>query len=600
MSKPGSAPPEIVSSVVNTESIQQQSTHQMSSDIDLISVLGETTKFQRRLLAHCMLAMMLFSMNDQWPLVVAPEQDHWCSPPEHMNISTEAWKNRSIPIEEDGTYSKCEMYQEYNSTRPNRSTIRCTKWQYNETRNTGTVIQEWDIVCDLEWMHSSALAIYMGSALFGLVASGILSDSIGRKPVVCFCSAASVIFSVGVVNSMSLALYVCFRCGVTITLGAVALPSYILVMELIPPSSRGLYGALTFAGFEVGVIMARISRDMYYDWRTLQMIFLLLICFLLGSFVLVEESPRWLISKWELKRAEEAVLAIAKVNGRSVEDARESWRSYKTLLKQGEGIICGMLDVSYTRILLQQKLLHANIILSYAWFATSFTFYGMTLLATAERDFHWAVILCILIPRQCITYLCIDQFGRRPTLSCSVLMTSGACVAASFMTSGAETLQYLKMGLRVLALFSIGVSLTVVLLYMVEMNPTSVRTISVCMCCVFCRVGGILSILAEKLDIVSGEGTQTALYAVACLVAGFLVTGLPETRMVILPEVVKREDIFRIEPLRVGKPYRRRLEESTRSVSPVESYLQERSLECPMSSERTTRMSYLKDISSAL
>ncbi|XP_064487445.1 solute carrier family 22 member 7-like isoform X1 [Ornithodoros turicata] len=597
MSKPTGAPPEIPGSEVTTQSIQQRSTHQVSSDIDLTSVLGETTTYQSLLLAHCMLAMMLFSMNDQWPLVVAPEQDHWCSPPEHMNISTEAWKNMSIPIQEDGTYSQCEMYQEHNSSRPNRSTIRCTKWQYDETRHTGTVTQEWDTICGLEWMHSSALAIHMGSALLGLVASGILSDSIGRKPVVCVCSAASVIFSVGALNSISFALFVCFRCGVTFTLGAVALPSYILVMELIPPSSRGLYGALTFTGFEVGVIMARAFMDMYFKWRTLQAMFLLLMCFLLGSFALVEESPRWLISKWELQRAEDAVLAIAKVNGRSIEHARESWRNYKTLVKQGEGIICGVLDVSYTKILLQHKLLHANIILSYAWFATSFTFYGMTLVATAEKDLHWAVSLCILIPRQYIAYLCVEQFGRRPTLSYSVLMTSGASVAASFITAGDETLHYVKMTLRTLALSSIGVSVTVVLLYMVEMNPTSVRTISVCICCVFCRVGGILSVLVGKLDIVSGEVTQTALYAVACIVAGFLVTGLPETRMVILPEVTKKQDIFRIEPLRVAKVSKRRLEETTKSVTPVE----ERSLgEFPFSSERASRMSYLKDISSAL
>ncbi|XP_064487447.1 solute carrier family 22 member 2-like isoform X3 [Ornithodoros turicata] len=489
MSKPTGAPPEIPGSEVTTQSIQQRSTHQVSSDIDLTSVLGETTTYQSLLLAHCMLAMMLFSMNDQWPLVVAPEQDHWCSPPEHMNISTEAWKNMSIPIQEDGTYSQCEMYQEHNSSRPNRSTIRCTKWQYDETRHTGTVTQEWDTICGLEWMHSSALAIHMGSALLGLVASGILSDR------------------------------------------------------------------------------------------------------------LVEESPRWLISKWELQRAEDAVLAIAKVNGRSIEHARESWRNYKTLVKQGEGIICGVLDVSYTKILLQHKLLHANIILSYAWFATSFTFYGMTLVATAEKDLHWAVSLCILIPRQYIAYLCVEQFGRRPTLSYSVLMTSGASVAASFITAGDETLHYVKMTLRTLALSSIGVSVTVVLLYMVEMNPTSVRTISVCICCVFCRVGGILSVLVGKLDIVSGEVTQTALYAVACIVAGFLVTGLPETRMVILPEVTKKQDIFRIEPLRVAKVSKRRLEETTKSVTPVE----ERSLgEFPFSSERASRMSYLKDISSAL
>ncbi|XP_064488171.1 solute carrier family 22 member 6-like isoform X2 [Ornithodoros turicata] len=599
MTKPKRAPPE--SSAQSTQSLQQHSTYRMSSDIDLISVLGEATKFQRLLLAHCMLAIMLSAINDQWPLVVAPQQDHWCAPPEHMNISTEAWKNMSIPIQEDGTYSQCEMYQEYNSSRPNRSTIRCTKWQYDETRNTGTVTQEWDMVCDLEWMHSSALAVQMGATLLGLLASGVLSDSIGRKPVVCFCSAASVIFSVGALNTASLVLYVCFRCGVTMSLSAVILPSYILVMELVPPSSRGLYGVLSFTGFEVGVTIARASRDMYYTWRTLQAMFLLLLCFLLGSFVLVEESPRWLISKWELKRAEEAVLAIAKVNGRKVEDARESWRSYKTLLKQGEGVICGMLDVSYTRILLQHRLLHANIILSYAWFATSFTFYGLTLVNTAEKDLHWAVILCILIPRQYIAYLCIEQFGRRPTLSYSALMTSGACVVASFITSGAEALRYVKMALRRLALSSIGVSLTVVLLYMVEMNPTSVRTISVCMCCIFCRLGGMLSILLVKLDVVPGEVTQMVLYALTCLVAGFLVTGLPETRMVILPEVIKREDILRIEPLRVEKAYKRRMEETTRSVTPVESCFQERSLrDLPLSSERTSRMNYLKDIHSAL
>ncbi|XP_064480496.1 solute carrier family 22 member 6-like [Ornithodoros turicata] len=581
-----------------------------SSEMDLMSVLGETGIFQRMMLAYGMLSMMLLAISDLWPLVVAPPVDHWCAPPDDRgNISTEEWKNTSIPVQEDGTYSKCEMYLEQDTLLPNRTTVHCTKWQYDESEHNGTITQEWDVVCDWEWLRSAAIAIIMAAALLGIALSGFLSDSIGRKPVVCFSSAATVLFSVGTLNSKSFALYISLRSCATASVSAIVLAAYTLVIELIPPASRGLYGVLLFSGYVTGVGVVSLAKELYCSWKTFEVWFLVQTCFLLSSFVFVEESPRWLISRWELQRAQETVLLIARMNGRNAEDARQAWLTHKTLLKQEEKKICDMLDVPFAKVLLQYQLLHGNVILCYAWCATSFTFYGMNIWARDQKQFNWALNLITILPPQYVCYLGIEHFGRRPTLCYSLLITSVAVAVSGYLSTkcDVEPLRLFKYVPDMLRLSTIGISQSVVLLYMVETNPTLVRTISACICFLFCRIGGILAVVIEFLAFITSNVLPTSLYAVTCFIAGLVVCLLPETRMVGLPEAVKRDDIFRIEPLRVVRLRKSLLQpedvtlSQSRSQSFVESYLHERSLRDPrFVTSNTMEMSYVRDTHSAL
>ncbi|XP_077507785.1 solute carrier family 22 member 16-like [Amblyomma americanum] len=115
--------------------------------------------------------------------------DHWCRPPVELgHLSADAWKNRSIPIEADGSFSKCTMFDPtMDDTGPgNRTIVRCHDWDYDIADNSDSIVSQFDLVCSREFLYPlSSLLSSLGYAILSPVA-GFASDRVGRKPVTLF------------------------------------------------------------------------------------------------------------------------------------------------------------------------------------------------------------------------------------------------------------------------------------------------------------------------------------------------------------------------------------------------------------------------------
>lgn len=80
------------------------------------------------------------------------------------------WKNLTI-----GTELQCfEM---------NDTSRKCHQ-EYDHSFYKRTIISEWDIVCDREFLASSTQSVYMAGVMVTVVVMGQLSDKIGRRPVI--------------------------------------------------------------------------------------------------------------------------------------------------------------------------------------------------------------------------------------------------------------------------------------------------------------------------------------------------------------------------------------------------------------------------------
>ncbi|KAH9371821.1 hypothetical protein HPB48_018438 [Haemaphysalis longicornis] len=78
---------------------------------DSLYVILQHGPYQRRVLTCGVLSsfgVLLYAMSY---LLLGREVDHWCSPPDYLAaLSAAQWKNRSIPLQEDASFSKCTMY----------------------------------------------------------------------------------------------------------------------------------------------------------------------------------------------------------------------------------------------------------------------------------------------------------------------------------------------------------------------------------------------------------------------------------------------------------------------------------------------------------
>ncbi|KAL1477217.1 hypothetical protein MTO96_035922, partial [Rhipicephalus appendiculatus] len=67
--------------------------------------------YQRRVLTCGMLSVTVALFHYLAYRLIGRQVDHWCMAPDHLSfLSAAAWKNLSVPIEADGSYSRCTMY----------------------------------------------------------------------------------------------------------------------------------------------------------------------------------------------------------------------------------------------------------------------------------------------------------------------------------------------------------------------------------------------------------------------------------------------------------------------------------------------------------
>ncbi|XP_064468213.1 solute carrier family 22 member 6-like isoform X2 [Ornithodoros turicata] len=464
--------------------------------------------YQRMTLLYGSLAAFVMAANNMMPLVASPGVNHWCAPPDGVQVSEEDWKNMSIPVDEDGKYSQCQML---NGT-DNSSVVACTKWQYESSRHFGTIVEEYRPDA------SGHGQLHRGDCVLHLH-----RQRRQHRPLYC----------------ASLLRGKCSECPHT-------------------PSLRATYRS-------GGSVEPRVVWH-HHSGR------------LRCGYSLCPRSPE----------CEYWLAPLPTVAHGADNDAR--------LRITEEEKYSEMLRVELLSVLLAPSLRRTNVILFYSWFTVSLTYYGIHVYMMMNPSTTMMVTLLTFLPIAMLTYCGMECLGRTRTLTCAMFLSTFSCLLDVFFRGdeGSAVSAALTDTLEVLG---ITVAQTVVVLVIAEVNPTAVRTIAVCCGFVCSRSGMICAALAQHLWTLPSVGPPV-LYGVFCLVAGILVTFVPETKAARLPEAVKKFNMFEIAPLPLGrKSHRRKAEARSPRHSPV--HVARRSLEPVLSklveiygSETTTLSSY--------
>uniref|UniRef100_A0A3B3BTC8 Major facilitator superfamily (MFS) profile domain-containing protein n=1 Tax=Oryzias melastigma TaxID=30732 RepID=A0A3B3BTC8_ORYME len=189
------------------------------------------------------------------------------------NLSWEEKLLVSIPVQQDGTPSSCQMFVEpqYHLLLPRSPnvtetlTVPCRNgWVYDDTVFKSTITSEWDLVCDKRDKNKAAATIFFVGVMFGAVFFGSLSDRFGRRIMLLVSYISALIFAVASAFSTTYVMFAVLRffTGFCIT-------GIIIVSAVLSETICMLKSMVTFLKcFDVIIAILCIA---YYvtDWRWL-------------------------------------------------------------------------------------------------------------------------------------------------------------------------------------------------------------------------------------------------------------------------------------------------------------------------------------------
>ncbi|KAF1383379.1 hypothetical protein PFLUV_G00131300 [Perca fluviatilis] len=388
------------------------------------------------------------------------------------NLTTDDQLNLTLPREEDGTFSRCQMFVpvdwdigDIKEFGLNETTGCQNGWVYNNTLYEATIVTDFDLVCDQANLLEVAQTMLMAGILVGCLLFGPFAESFGRKRAAQIPVIVMLIFTVTTGLSPNFYLYL---------------------------ASQFIMG-IGYGGFRLnGVIL---------------------------------ESARWLLSKGRTEEAKQLITKVAAINKRTASESLLDKIVEKETEKKG-GII----------ILLQSSVLRKyffTIIL--AWFSLNVTYYCLSFnVGNLGLDIFLTQLMFGLteLPAHILCIWLLEALGRKVSLMSTLLIGGLLCILILAVPQGnAVAVTTLATSGR----FFMNWAGSICNVYVQELFPTSFRQTASGLVSIASRAGGLLSPLLNMLAVYHWS-IPTIVFSSLSLISGALSFLLPETRRKELPD----------------------------------------------------------------
>ncbi|XP_055944696.1 organic cation transporter protein-like isoform X2 [Argiope bruennichi] len=509
--------------------------------LDVFDIVGGDGLWQR-----CIFLLVLFfsipaGTHNLVMSFFAPNLDYWCARPEGSNWTLDEW--RSIGLPEDD--KQCSRYKFVNASYPidenstvfrSDEVISCDAWEYDTSLYKSTVLSQWDLVCSREWLVSLSKSVFMAGTFVASLLFGQLADSLGRKPTIIACCAITLFSAVICAFSTSFIMFIVTRFFVSFGISGVYNVSFVLLMELLGPSERSIYGVAINFGWCIGFVSLPGIAWLLRDWFWIQVALTAPCVILLTSWWILPESPRWLMSKGRVDEALKVLNKAAKTNGRKLCDIDTKLK--KMMVKATEMHESGEASGNYLDLLRTNGLWQMTLNIYFLWFVNSIVYYGLsynTNELAGDAFVNFAICGAVEFPAYFLTIPAIRSYGRKNPLAGAMIIGGIACLLMYPLPADPW---WLSVTVSMIGKFCITCSFAIAFVFTAEIFPTVVRNIGLGSASVFARIGSILAPFARELGNATHPVVPQVVFGVLAFTSGLLVFFLPETSNVSVPETL--------------------------------------------------------------
>ncbi|XP_029309810.1 solute carrier family 22 member 13-like isoform X2 [Cottoperca gobio] len=503
---------------------------------EILSNIGEFGLFQKlTLFALCFPNVMQSFFIASFVFIQSDPERHcntdWILSAD-SNLTTDELLNLTLPREEDGTFSRCQMFvpvdwdigaiKEYGLN----ETAGCQNgWVYSNTLYDATIVTDFDLVCDKTNLMELIQTMFMAGVLVGSLIFGPFAESFGRKRATQIPAVIMFIFTVTAALCPNVYFLLVCQFLVGIGGGGYRVNCIILSTEWIGASKRS-WGACVTQLF--GALGQCILAGVIYfirDWRLAQLITAAPLAVVAIYIWFIPESARWLLSRGRTEEAKQLIVKAAFINKRTVPD------SLLEKIEIKEAVNKGGIQIIFKSSLLTRYFF----VVAFGWFSLNLATYSLYL---NMGSFGFNVFLtqfmfgAFEMLATLLSIWLLEVFGRRISLI-STLLTGG--LSCMFILAVPKGYAIAVTSLAVAARFFLIWSGPVCAVYMQELFPTSVRQTAMALGSLAARTGSFLAPMLNMLAVYHWS-IPTAVFSSFTLVSGALVFLLPETRRKELPE----------------------------------------------------------------
>ncbi|XP_069582238.1 solute carrier family 22 member 16 [Ranitomeya imitator] len=461
----------------------------------------------------------LSQINEVWDLWTSPK-DPIVAQQEHGEI----WElYRCNRYKREGIFTPTYTFH------GNKTLYSCSDgYQYDHRNLESSIVTDWDLVCDHEWLAKLAQPIFMVGVLIGAVAFGDIADRVGRRPIMWFTSSCQFIFGVAVAFTFNYYSFVIVRFFLAMASSGYLVVVFVYVTEYIGIKARTWASIHIHAFFAVGIMVVAFVGYLVRTWWIYQIILsVITLPFVLCCWML-PETPFWLHAQGRYKEVENIIATMEKWNKVStpcklselcpVEEAGELGGNDIQPPKR-HNVLALFHNCSFARRTISVWL---------AWFTGSLGYYVFALNSVnlgGNEYLNLFLTGAVEIPSYIVCCLCMDKLGRRNTLAPFLLLSTAICVAIMVIPEEYNTATIV---MSMAGKFSIGIAFGLIYLYTAELYPTVIRSLAVGSGSMMCRIGSVVAPFCVYLTEVWIFMPQL-LVGIMALVTGILTLMLPET-----------------------------------------------------------------------
>lgn len=368
------------------------------------------------------------------------------------------------------------------------NTTKCRSFKYDDSMHT--LVNEFDLVCDKDWIVATVTTIQMGGLLVGCFTMGHLSDFVGRKPVLFLSLLMLTVLNLVAYFSVSWQMFAVVRFCLGFFAGTYIIIYFPLATEFVSQNVRPF-----LTGIPSWVLWAALLGLVAYllpNWAHLHLATAIFTAPWLLTWWFVPESFRWLVSNKQYDRAEAVVKKMARINKAEVPNLNEIKKI--TLTEETDNKKYTVLDLFRGKYLIKNTLLHAVM-----WFTCGYVYYAISFgVQKLSGSLYLNIFLlsAVEIPGNALTIITSNRIGRKWT-SCVFFLLSGL---AAMLVAIVQTLHLdpelsgkLINGFALTAKLCLGSAWCSLSVLTSEIYPTVVRNIGYGFQNTFTRVGGMVA-----------------------------------------------------------------------------------------------------------